>query len=174
MKKYFYLILIFTCIVVCAQSPYTKDYIPVLETEKTTVFDTLKVDRIKTTGVLDVQSSIVRGVSNPVQDSDAVNLKTLKDSINIDTSTFLRRSDSTILYVTPYQLNQYFTDAQYYEYELSSDGQQIISIPFILKTNPKIYVNRAILKSSEWSGSGTSNLVIGVSLLKYDIVSIVN
>jgi len=58
--------------------------------------------------------------------------------------------------------------------ETSSDAENNWNLPFILTNSTTIFYNGQPLRSSQWSGTGASTLVVNLDVRKYDFITILN
>ena len=59
-------------------------------------------------------------------------------------------------------------------YEIPSDDQTNITIPFKLRPTTKVFYNGAVLKTGQWTGVGTYTLTVNLSTKLYDNLLIFN
>lgn len=59
-------------------------------------------------------------------------------------------------------------------YEISSDNQINITIPFKLKQSSKVFYNGVVIREGQWSGVGTNILTVNFSTKVYDFLFITN
>ena len=60
-----------------------------------------------------------------------------------------------------------------WQYEVASNAENNFSTPFDLASTSTILYNGYPLRSSQWSGAGTSTLTVSVSTKQYDFITII-
>jgi hypothetical protein len=63
---------------------------------------------------------------------------------------------------------------RHFRHEISTDAENNISVGFTLKTNATIFYNEHPLRPTQWSGAGTSTLVLILNTKEYDNIYIIN
>lgn len=61
-----------------------------------------------------------------------------------------------------------------FHYEILSDNQTNITIPFKLKQSSKVFYNGVVIREGQWSGVGTHILTVNFSTKVYDFLFIAN
>lgn len=81
------------------------------------------------------------------------------------------RSDSSTVFVTPYQLSQ---NTKSFEIEIAINGIKNIELPFSLKSTALVWCNGTILKNNLWSGIGTGAITLYIDTKINDLLKIQN
>ena len=81
------------------------------------------------------------------------------------------RSDSTTIFVTPYQLSR---NTKSFEIEISVNGIKNIELPFLIKSTALVWCNGFILKNTLWSGIGTRTITLYIDTSIHDLLKIQN
>ena len=62
----------------------------------------------------------------------------------------------------------------YFEKEITSDGENNITIPFVLKSTTLVSYNGSIIGLARWQGIGTNTLILNLDIKKNDKIIIKN
>lgn len=100
-----------------------------------------------------------------------------------DTSHLTYRTDFNINQIDPDygaaldNLNLYETKAAIsvspWQHEIVSDAQNNFSTPFPLLSTSVIWYNGSVIRSSQWSGIGTSILTVSLDTRQYDFINLI-
>lgn len=115
--------------------------------------------------------TILSGSSTDVQYPSA---KLVYDQLALKQNTLVNPvvgSDSTSVFVTPYQLSQ---NTKLFEIEIAMNGIKNIELPFSLKSTALVWCNGFILKNNLWSGIGTRTITLYIETSIHDLLKIQN
>lgn len=59
-----------------------------------------------------------------------------------------------------------------FSYEMPSDSLNTFTLSFVLQPSSQVFYNGKILRSSQWSGAGTSTITLNLDIKKYDYISV--
>ncbi len=92
----------------------------------------------------------------------------INDANTLDSATVLLDAQLKIYADSIGSLNKVW------EHEVVNDADNNFNVGFIIKSNATIFYNGAPLRSSQWSGEGTTQLVLALDTRRYDFVLINN
>jgi len=82
--------------------------------------------------------------------------------------------NTCVLGVDIQQTSGVITPPAYFEHEISTDGENNITIPFVLKSTTLVSYNGSIIGLARWQGIGTNTLTLNFTIKKYDQIIIKN
>jgi hypothetical protein len=136
-----------------------KEYLTLIPIASTKSISTLTLN----TDISDIPSNL----STYIKLSDSTKYTTpYRNSLKLSIS------DSTIKYVTPYQLILSLPEG--FELEVVTSGLTQITVPFTLSNRTLVWYNGAILSKNLWTGVGTTSITLFVDTKQKDLLKIQN
>ena len=119
-------------------------------------------------------ASLVGSAQMGIIDFDTINVRSLQvdsaiwlQSVPTDTSSYvLIRTETNQIKV----MNLNSRDG-YYEHEISADGNNVVNLPWSLRSSSMIFLNSKLLRKQ--FTSGTDQLTINLPVKKYEYVTII-